>query len=75
MNVRGMAFSGGFSTQMTEQEARLILGLNPQKPLDKAAINAAFVKIISTNHPDQGGSPYMAKKIIEAKEHLNSLTD
>lgn len=71
----GRAFyKGGFEPKMTRKEAALILELNertlgnPQVAKDKIRKNHR--KLMLLNHPDRGGSPYLATKVNEAKELL-----
>lgn len=56
------------SNYMSVEEARQILGLknNPSKD----DVLSAFKKLMLVNHPDKGGSEYIAAKIIQAKETL-----
>lgn len=61
-------YKGGFEPTMTRREASLILGVSPNSNLDK--IKQAHKRIMILNHPDKGGSPYMAAKINEAKDLL-----
>lgn len=53
---------------MTRREAGLILGIREASEADK--IMKAHRKLMFLNHPDNGGSTYMATKINEAKEML-----
>lgn len=61
-------YAGGFEDKMTRREAAQILGI--RESADAKRIKAAHRKILIANHPDKGGSPYMATKINEAKEML-----
>lgn len=61
-------YKGGFDTKMNRREAALILGVSPTA--NKAKIRDAFKKVMAVNHPDRGGSPYIASKINEAKDFL-----
>ncbi|XP_043495391.1 mitochondrial import inner membrane translocase subunit TIM14 isoform X1 [Polistes fuscatus] len=61
-------YKGGFESKMTKREASLILGVPPSA--NKAKIKEHFKKVMSVNHPDRGGSPYIAAKINEAKDLL-----
>ncbi|XP_030747884.1 mitochondrial import inner membrane translocase subunit TIM14 [Sitophilus oryzae] len=61
-------YKGGFDQKMNRREAALILGVGPSA--NKAKVKEAFKKAMSVNHPDRGGSPYLASKINEAKDYL-----
>lgn len=61
-------YKGGFDPVMTRREASLILGVSSNSHSDK--IKQAHKRIMLLNHPDKGGSPYMAAKINEAKDLL-----
>ncbi|KRZ73525.1 Phosphatidate phosphatase LPIN3, partial [Trichinella papuae] len=71
--IPGGAFSkyyqGGFEKKMTRREAFLILGLNANS--SKERIRLAHKRVMLLNHPDRGGSPYLAAKINEAKDMLD----
>lgn len=59
-------YKGGFLPEMTRREAALILGLRESSPEDK--VKDAHRKIMVANHPDAGGSSYIAAKVNEAKD-------
>ncbi|XP_011167456.1 mitochondrial import inner membrane translocase subunit TIM14 [Solenopsis invicta] len=61
-------YKGGFEPKMTKREASLILNVSPTA--SKGKVKDQFNKIMSVNHPDRGGSLYIATKINEAKDLL-----
>lgn len=61
-------YQGGFQDKMGRREAALILNVYEHSP--KEQIRDAHKKIMLLNHPDRGGSPYLASKINEAKALL-----
>ncbi|KAI0844977.1 hypothetical protein F5Y00DRAFT_247601 [Daldinia vernicosa] len=66
----GKAFyKGGFEPRMTKKEATLILSLN-ERAITKEKVRKAHRTLMLLNHPDRGGSPYLATKVNEAKEFL-----
>ncbi|KAH8909517.1 hypothetical protein BR93DRAFT_395098 [Coniochaeta sp. PMI_546] len=66
----GKAFyKGGFEPKMTKREAQLILSLKDGN-LTKDKVRKAHRTLMLLNHPDRGGSPYLATKVNEAKEFL-----
>ncbi|KAG6401407.1 hypothetical protein SASPL_138263 [Salvia splendens] len=52
----------------SSREASLILGVRESTPPDK--VREAHRKVMVANHPDAGGSHYLASKINEAKDVL-----
>ncbi|KAI9012260.1 hypothetical protein DFJ74DRAFT_771667 [Hyaloraphidium curvatum] len=56
-------YRGGFEGKMTKREAALILGVRESVSRDK--LKEAHRRIMLANHPDKGGSPYIASKINE----------
>ncbi|KAF3638084.1 Mitochondrial import inner membrane translocase subunit TIM14, partial [Capsicum baccatum] len=65
-------YEGGFQPKMTRREAALILGVRESTPADK--VREAHRKVMVANHPDAGGSHYLASKINEAKDILLGKT-
>jgi len=61
---------GGFRAKMDRKEAIAILGLK-DGPLLRNRLKDAHRHIMLANHPDRGGSPYLASKINEAKDLLD----
>ena len=54
---------------MSRREASQILGIRENAPKEK--LKEAHRRIMLLNHPDKGGSPYLASKINEAKDILD----
>lgn len=73
-SIQSGAFSkyyrGGFEQKMSKREACLILGVSPSA--SQAKVKEAHKRIMLLNHPDRGGSPYLATKINEAKDYLET---
>lgn len=61
-------YEGGFEDSMTKREAALILGI--RESASPKRIKDAHRKLLILNHPDTGGSTYLAGKLNEAKELL-----
>ena len=61
-------YDGGFEDKMTKREAALILGIRESAPVDK--VKEAHRRVLLLNHPDRGGSEFLAAKINEAKDLL-----
>lgn len=61
-------YDGGFEEKMTKREAALILGVRESAEINK--VKAAHRRILLLNHPDMGGSPFIASKVNEAKDLL-----
>lgn len=61
-------YEGGFEKDMTKREAALILGVRVNS--DQKRIQKAYRTILLKNHPDKGGSPYLATKVNQAKDLL-----
>ncbi|KAK9808946.1 hypothetical protein WJX72_006793 [[Myrmecia] bisecta] len=61
-------YKGGFQSEMNRREAALILGVRESAPEEK--VKEAHRRIMVANHPDSGGSSYIAAKVNEAKDML-----
>mmetsp|Transcript_37067 Transcript_37067/g.37733 ORF Transcript_37067/g.37733 Transcript_37067/m.37733 type:complete len:202 (+) Transcript_37067:91-696(+) len=61
-------YDGGFDEKMSRNEAALILGVREYSSTER--IKEAHRKILVINHPDRGGSAYIAAKVNEAKDLL-----
>ncbi|KAL3762581.1 hypothetical protein ACHAW5_003197 [Stephanodiscus triporus] len=68
MSVGSKYYEGGFEEKMTRKEAALILGVRESSSTKR--IKEAHRKLLILNHPDTGGSTFVAGKINEAKELL-----
>ncbi|XP_057951691.1 mitochondrial import inner membrane translocase subunit TIM14-3-like [Malania oleifera] len=65
-------YEGGFQQVMTRREAALILGVREHAITEK--IKEAHRRVMVANHPDSGGSHYLASKINEAKDIMMGRT-
>lgn len=61
-------YEGGFEPKMTRREAALVLGVRESSPVER--IKDAHRRILLLNHPDRGGSAFIAAKVNEAKDLL-----
>jgi DnaJ family protein C protein 19 len=61
-------YKGGFDDKMTRREAALILGV--RESADSKRVQERHRKMLIANHPDHGGSTFLAGKINEAKDVL-----
>ncbi|KFY06052.1 hypothetical protein V491_08887 [Pseudogymnoascus sp. VKM F-3775] len=66
-------YKGGFEPKMNRKEASLILQLS-ERTLTKEKIRKNHRTLMMLNHPDRGGSPYLATKVNEAKEFLEKTS-
>eukprot|EP00922_Rhytidocystis_sp_ex-Travisia-forbesii_P051872 GHVS01077003.1.p2 GENE.GHVS01077003.1~~GHVS01077003.1.p2 ORF type:complete len:111 (+),score=12.17 GHVS01077003.1:120-452(+) len=58
----------GFDSKMSRTEAYQILHLSPAS--SKERIREVHKQLMLRNHPDNGGSTYVATKVNEAKDFL-----
>jgi len=65
----------GFLDKVTIKEACDILGIAYENRREKQLITNAHRTLVQLNHPDQGGSTYIAQKLNQAKEILIASTD
>lgn len=61
-------YRGPFEDKMTKREAALILGVRESASVER--IRDRYKKMLILNHPDMGGSTFLAGKINEAKDIL-----
>ncbi|UQC78424.1 DnaJ domain-containing protein [Colletotrichum lupini] len=74
VGAMGKAFyKGGFEPKMNKKEACLILSLQ-ESGVTRDKIRKQHRTLMLLNHPDRGGSPYLATKVNEAKELLEKTT-
>ncbi|CAN6663798.1 mitochondrial DnaJ homolog 2 [Trichomonascus vanleenenianus] len=66
----GKYFKGGFNEKMSISEAQMILGVDDLSRLTEKLLNQRHRTTMLMNHPDRGGSKYIAMKINEAKDVL-----
>ncbi|KAF5467158.1 hypothetical protein F2P56_017013, partial [Juglans regia] len=66
-------YEGGFQPTMTKREAALILGIRENATPDK--VKEVHRRVMVANHPDAGGSHYLASKINEAKDVMLGKTE
>mmetsp|Transcript_17871 Transcript_17871/g.40490 ORF Transcript_17871/g.40490 Transcript_17871/m.40490 type:complete len:120 (-) Transcript_17871:60-419(-) len=76
-HLKGMAGIGGgvdkgFDDPMSRTEAAKILGISSSA--DRDTVAKVHRKLMILNHPDRGGSPYLASKVNEAKDVLSGKT-
>ncbi|KAI5481149.1 DnaJ family protein [Pseudohyphozyma bogoriensis] len=62
---------GGFNPKMDRKEAAEILGLK-ESHMTRTRVKDAHRRIMLANHPDRGGSPYLASKVNEAKDLIGT---
>ena len=83
--LRGHVSKGGFDSKMTRGEAARIVQIKYLPPLttkgtniserniSRAKLAERYKSVMLANHPDRGGSPYLALKINEARRVLNEF--
>ncbi|SCU80990.1 LAFA_0C02168g1_1 [Lachancea sp. 'fantastica'] len=66
-------YGGGFYPKMTESEALLILGIDAREisTLNLDILKRKHRRAMLQNHPDRGGSPFLAMKVNEARDVLS----
>ena len=64
----GKHYQGGFDKKMNKHEACLILSIVAKSSLKD--LREAHKRLMLLNHPDNGGSTYIASKINQAKDIL-----
>ncbi|ODV77757.1 uncharacterized protein CANTADRAFT_68792 [Suhomyces tanzawaensis NRRL Y-17324] len=68
--LNGKAFvKGPFGAKMTAREALQVLNLK-ETNLSQMKLKEQHRKLMMANHPDKGGSSYLATKVNEAKDFL-----
>merc|ERR1712224_790884 len=69
-NFVSAADKGGFADPMTRREAFHVLGL--KEGSNRTKVREQHKKLMILNHPDAGGSPFLASKVNEAKDYILS---
>lgn len=69
MTSSGKFYKGGFDPKMNAKEALKILELK-ESNVNLKKLKENHRRIMLLNHPDKGGSPYLATKVNEAKDFL-----
>ena len=66
--VLGKYYKGGFEKKMNKREACLILSVTDN--ISRNELKEAHKRLMMLNHPDSGGSTFIASKINQAKDLL-----
>lgn len=68
-----LKYPGGFGEKMTEREALELFNISGDDimNLNRDLLRKRHRQCMMKNHPDRGGSPYLAMKINEAKDVLD----
>lgn len=64
-----------FESKMSIEEAAKIINIPMTNAWNPKLVTQAHRRVILRNHPDRGGSPYLATKINEAKEKLLAMDE
>jgi hypothetical protein len=70
-----LAIGLAFMPKMNQEEAVLVLGLQQNEMHNERKIKNAYKKAMFANHPDKGGSKFIALKLSEAKDYLLTTID
>lgn len=65
--------SGGFCFSIYFYQGSILIYTFHSPNAQKLRIKEAHKKIMLINHPDRGGSPYIASKINEGKKNMINL--
>lgn len=55
--------------------ALMILGLDPDQPVDRMTLRRAYARSVRRNHPDHGGSDHALILVLRAYDYLKEINE